>query len=285
MKKVGLVVHHRKTDAHRLALDIANWLLKKGVQPLISDDEKDIFPDCPYLTNNKEIISEAIFIIAFGGDGTILRVSRILQGREIPVLGVNLGKFGFLSEVEPDEIYHNLEKILKGAYITEDRILLDIFLRYNSEKKELLAINELVIGCGGQQRLLNFKVKINDEFFTTYSADGLIIATPTGSTAYSLSAGGPLIEPSNELMIMVPICPHSLFNRPIILSRIDEIEIYDFSPKDREQKVSYDGMNVYKGNNLSELKIKISEKKFKLITLGKQNYYSLLKKKLDIWSL
>ncbi len=284
MKKIGFVVHHQKKDAQKLAVQALNWLKERDIIPLISQEDADLFIDNSKSIVNKDLTKEAEMIIAFGGDGTILRTSRILRGKEIPLLGVNFGRFGFLSKVEPENLFDSLEKIISGDYFIEKRILLKAAVKYDQKKEEFLAINELVIGCGAQQRVMSFQVNINGKPFSKISADGLIIATPTGSTAYSLSAGGPLIEPTNKLLLLVPICPHTLFNRPIILNSGDKIEINNFEPKDREFKVSYDGRNIYKGDNLQIIKLETAKEMLNLISFGDHDFYSFLKRKLDTWN-
>ncbi|HCG99701.1 MAG TPA: NAD(+) kinase, partial [Actinobacteria bacterium] len=178
-------------------------------------------------------------VVVLGGDGTILRAVRMLKGAEIPVIGVNMGRVGFLSEVEPNELYPAMERLLSGDYMVDERMMLECKIHAGDCDDTFLALNEIAIERGHHQRMLEMDVYINDIMFSRYTANGLIFATPTGSTAYSFSAGGPVVSPENELILLAPVNPHSLFGRTMALSAKDTARVE--LAKDLEVIVGVDG--------------------------------------------
>ncbi|MBI5682812.1 MAG: NAD(+)/NADH kinase [Deltaproteobacteria bacterium] len=209
MKKVGIVTKLNKPKAKLLSRDITGWLTAKGIEVFV--DEESVKGTVA------EHINEIELMIVLGGDGTILHTVRIINGRKIPILGINLGSLGFLTEIPADEIYPVLEDVIKGRIETEERMMLSVNIRKNDgSSSEYTVLNDVVIR-GTIARLINIETSINKGHVTTYRADGLIIATPTGSTAYSLSAGGPILHPTIHSIILSPICPFTLTNSPIVI--------------------------------------------------------------------
>ncbi|HLB53483.1 MAG TPA: NAD(+)/NADH kinase, partial [Gemmatimonadales bacterium] len=164
-------------------------------------------------------------LVTLGGDGTLLRGARMLQGAPVPVLGVNLGRVGFLTEVELAEMYPAMERLIARDFRIDERMMLKCVVRVGDIEQEYLALNEVAIERGHHQRMLEMDVYINDILFSRYTADGLIFATPTGSTAYSFSAGGPIVSPANELILIAPVNPHSLFGRTMALGAQDVVRV------------------------------------------------------------
>ena len=219
--------------------------------------------------------------ITLGGDGTILRVAEQAAFTGVPVLGINLGSLGFLSEFESDEIYDALDKIIKGNYRIEKRLLLDITAPSLGKNKKFTAVNDCVLRYGPSGRVILLRLKVNGSTVADYIGDGLIVATPTGSTAYSLAAGGPIIHPGVAVFAVTPICPHTLSQRALVVSCDEElcIELPEYK-SNTDVMLSIDGQRNYKFAAGSEVTIKKSAKYLKLITDPKKGYFEILRKKL-----
>ncbi len=239
----------------------------------------------PYGADLNSVYKEADCAIILGGDGTIIHSARELAEYSIPILGINLGHLGFLAEVEKGDAVHTLKQVVKGHYSMQKRMMLDAHLCCDESTKKIgHALNDIVITRSRSlSRILRFKIYVNHTLVNAYSADGVIISTPTGSTAYNLSAGGPLLNPKDEMIIITPICPHSLYSRSIVLSKEDIVKIViaqDERLIDQDIMLTIDGQEgrVLKENE--EVLITKSKYYTSLITTGQNNYYELLRKKL-----
>lgn len=223
---------------------------------------------------------EVDFVIALGGDGTLLYTARLFAKMDVPIIAVNLGTFGFITEICRDEIYSSLDLLFKGDYEIENRIMLEVSVRRDDvDIATFYPLNEAVIGRKEITRLLTMPAKINNEYLCTYKADGLIISTPTGSTGYSLSANGPILLPKLENFIINPICPHSLASRPFILSKDDVVEI-SFSGSDIFPILTIDvqvGMELNPGDRVI---IKKAPYLTKLLLSSKRTFFQVLRDKL-----
>jgi NAD+ kinase len=217
--------------------------------------------------------------ITLGGDGTILKVAETAAAADVPVLGVNLGSLGFLSEFETHEVYDAIGDILKGRFKIEKRLLLDVFI--GKSKSGLNAVNDCVIRSGASGRVILLRLRVSGEPVADYVGDGLIIATPVGSTAYSLAAGGPIIHPGLPVMTVTPVCPHSLSQRPLVLSAAESliIEVPEYK-SNREVVLSVDGQRNFNIVPGMEVRVKKSARCLKLITDPRKGYYEILRKKL-----
>lgn len=212
------------------------------------------------------------FVFVIGGDGTILKTARFYAKYETPVFGINLGRLGFLSQSSKEEIENSVDKILNGDFVVEDRIML--------ESGDYTALNDFVIKGCDLGRTSRFSLKINNKAVCDYLADGVIVATPTGSTAYGLSAGGPVLTPALKAFVIVPICPHTLNARPIVVPDCEEITIC--TDKKMQYVLSTDGQELYEFAN--EIRIKKSRYNAKLVLLEGANFYSVLQNKLH-WAM
>ena len=222
--------------------------------------------------------------VVVGGDGTLLKVGRLLAPKNIPIIGINLGRLGFLVDISSSNLDHQLEQMLLGKYAVEPRTLLqaDVY-----RGKKLLgsegALNDVVVHVRNDVRMIEFDTKIDGDFVNTQRADGMVVSTPTGSTAYSLSAGGPILHPSLNAVTMVPICPHTLSHRPIVVSAESEIEILLCESRDVNARVSFDGqanLNLRAGDRII---IRQHPNKLLLIHPESYDYYQILRSKLG-WS-
>ncbi|WP_457560141.1 NAD(+)/NADH kinase [Caminibacter sp.] len=219
-----------------------------------------------------ELCKKADFLVALGGDGTLISVSRRAYKYDKPILGINAGNLGFLTDINPENIEDFLDKFLRGEYRIDERMVMEI----EYESNFLYAFNDAVITKDIISSMINIKVDTNESFLNTYRGDGLIIATPTGSTAYNLSAGGPIVYPLTEGFILTPICPHSLTQRPLILPSnfILEVEV-----KEKFGKLIIDGQEIY--DLKGKIKIKKAKKPAKLIHRIERNYFEVLREKLN----
>lgn len=281
IRKVGLIINCRRQQAIELAENLTKWLMERNIEVCLVEPEAIGKVSIP-LEYSQIRKGDQDIVIALGGDGTFLRAARITAPNRIPILGVNLGHLGFLSEVEEGAIYVDLEKVLAGQFIVDERMMLQTeLIRDNKVINRFYGLNDMVIHKGALSRLLRMKVFIGEECMGYYKADGIILASPTGSTAYSLSAGGPVVHPELEVMVLTPICPHSLNGRPTIIpaTRICTIEVINASS---EVLLTVDGQT---GFNLQDHDIiSVTQAPFKaaFIRIHPQRFFTLLRNKLGV---
>jgi NAD+ kinase len=234
--------------------------------------------------NQAEGMNNVDCAIVLGGDGTIINASRCFARQDIPFLGVNLGNLGFLAEVEAKDIFTTLERVLNNDYTIEKRMMLEASICHeDGTVVNRVALNDMVLGRTAISRMVGFSIYVNGDLVNNYSADGIIIATPTGSTAYNLSAGGPILAPTNEMIVITPICSHSLTSRSIVISGNDEVQItFEYNRKlwEDDLMLTIDGQQAVEISKNSVITIKKSSMHTKLIKLNGTNFYSLLRKKL-----
>lgn len=259
--------------------ELTHWLNKKDRQVIMDADTASIVgQDSSY--QRSEIPAHADLIIVLGGDGTLLSVARIAHPFNVPILAVNLGSLGFLTEVTLPDLYEVLEKVLNGQFDFEPRMLLYACLWRNGQKvEEYHVLNDVVINKGVLARIVNLEVRVNNQYMTSYRADGLIIATPTGSTAYSLSAGGPIMHPSMNALVLSPICPFTLTNRSIVIPDQSHIQVA-LATENENVRVTLDGQEGCDMVQGDVLEVKKTQTTIKLIQAPGKNYYQILRKKL-----
>ncbi|BBB32215.1 NAD+ kinase [Thermotomaculum hydrothermale] len=228
-----------------------------------------------------DFIDSVDLLLVLGGDGTLLSSVRLLEGEKIPILGVNLGSLGFLTIVQVDEFEEALTNTLNGNYQIDERLMLEgkIFDENGKVLVEEHVLNDVVVNKAALARIMDLRLMIDGDFVSDYKSDGLIISTPTGSTAYSLAAGGPIIFPSTNVLTITPICPHSLTNRPIVVCSNSEIEI-TLNKMHTDIFITFDGQKGYRFSSQHILKVKKSERKALLINPKLKNYFEVLKEKL-----
>lgn len=265
LQKVGIFYNKENQKANYLALTICKTLKLKGL-------------DATVLTT-EEYDSDVTFAMVLGGDGTILRTARFYAPFDVPILGINLGRLGFLSQAKSNQVDDAIDCVLNGKFLIEDRIML------SARNGEMNALNDFVIKGDGFSRTSRLYVHINDNIVCDYLADGIIISTPTGSTAYTLSAGGPILFPTLDAMVVVPICPHTMNARPIVIPSCEVIKVTSSQNKPL-LKISADGQNTLDLDANEDIEIKKSEYSAKLLLLNlqKNSFYSVLKEKLH-WGL
>lgn len=280
---VTIVAHTKKEAPVRILPALVGWLEDRGVDVALPLSEAAEF-GLEHLGRDQDSLFEGSgLVIVLGGDGTILRVARMLQRRLIPVFGVNLGNIGFLMRFTEDTLYVSLELVLAGNYLVEERTMLNVAIDYeNGESVLKLVLNEALISGEEFNRLIRLDVSINDNLFGRFALDGMIVATPTGATAYSFSAGGPIVSPLAELLLLTPICPHSLFNRTLVLAADDSVTITPTSRSATERvRVSLDG--VAEGGVIDKVTVTAAPEKFQFVTSDGPDFFANLRLKLRGW--
>lgn len=216
MKRVGIICKTGRAEPAEILKTLLPWLKRKGYEVFIDEETAALLGVEGYL--REQIPSLVDVIIVLGGDGTMLGVTRFIGDRAVPILGVNLGGLGFITEVNRDEMFDVIDEVLSGKCSTEERIMLTARVHRNgSSIADFTVLNDIVINKGALARIIELETYINTKYVSTFKSDGLIVATPTGSTAYSLAAGGPILYPTLNSIVLTPICPHTLTNRPIVL--------------------------------------------------------------------
>ena len=278
-KKIGVFCKPKAPSATDILGRLIPWLRKQNYHIFLDTGTAAIINETSSY-EKREISQQADLLIVLGGDGTLLSVARAAHPHNIPILAVNLGSLGFLAEISIDELYPTLENILAGKFEIENRMLLNACIWRNGEKVEdHNVLNDVVINKGAVARVISLQVLVNGQYMTSYRADGLIIATPTGSTAYSLSAGGPIIHPSMHTLVLSPICPFTLTNRSILIPDQSIIQVKLAAEYD-DVRVTLDGQEGYDMRAGDILEIKKTKTSLQLIRGPNKNYYQILRDKL-----
>jgi NAD+ kinase len=276
MNRIGIVAKRNKPEAATIANHLVEWLRTKKINvyhPTLSEgDWKSV--------GREEIPSDLEMIIVLGGDGTLLSVARQVWDKNIPILGVNLGGLGFLTEITLDELYPVLERVVRGDFeVNEREVLGAVVIRRGERIAEFIVLNDAVINKGALARIIDLETTINGEYLSTFRSDGLIISTPTGSTAYNLSAGGPIVFPSLHTIIITPICPHTLTIRPIIIP--DDVKIRALlKSRDEEVTLTLDGQQGFTLEFEDVVEVEKAEGHILLIKSPYRHYFELLREKL-----
>jgi NAD+ kinase len=279
LKRVGITSKPNKAEIGEIVPPLMGWLRERGIDVLIDQETAATLGSENGGASRAQIGGSVDLIIVLGGDGTFLATARALEGRPVPILAVNLGGLGFLTVVTRDEIYAALEAVLAGRFRLESRVQIEAsVIRDGLQLGPYVALNDVVLNKGAIARVLDFDVRADDQFISTYKADGLIVSTPTGSTAYSLAAGGPVIAPNVRAFIITPICAHTLTNRPIVLR--DNVTIEVAVKTDESVYVTVDGqvaIEVYAGDRVRMHKAASS---VEMIQALDKSYYDILRQKL-----
>ena len=283
LDSVGLIMNYKKEKTRETACRIIDWLNSKKVKVYIEGNKgKEIGKEelnCP----TEKFLKNVDLIISLGGDGTLLRAARLVAAEDIPVFGVNLGGLGFLTQIGIDDLEKSLEKLYRERYFLDERMMLNCTVKRREEEiKKFTALNDVVIGKGAFARIISLATYVNNDYVITYSADGLVVSTSTGSTAYSLSAGGPIVNPSINSIMLTPICPHTLSARPFIIGENDQVKI-KLESSEEKIMVTIDGQEGFVLKPKDEVIIKKSDHKARLITFKENSFYAILREKLR-WS-
>jgi NAD+ kinase len=283
--RIGVVAkHHLRQAAPHLA-DITVWLKANGLQAVFETATAALCaPTCDWPVLDKDaLVRDVDIVLILGGDGTLLGMAdRIGEaGLSIPILGVNFGSLGFLTEVTLPELYHALEATVSGRAHIEERLMLrSTTIRSSAPFETHIALNDVVVTKTARSRLIDLSVSVGDEFVTRVKGDGLIIATATGSTAYNLAAGGPIMHPAVDALVITPIAPHTLSNRPIVIPASSAVRVQPLMDDRDEVFVTFDGQSGYQLQAGDELHIGPAEKPLRLIRPSTRSYFEVLREKL-----
>jgi NAD+ kinase len=278
MKKIGIICKQEREDTQEILRDLVPWLKRRDCEIFVDIETASKLDIKGYL--RAEIPSLVDVVLVLGGDGTMLSVSRLVANKDVPILGVNLGSMGFITEINKEEIYDALERMLSNLGALEERLMLRAQVYRDGKKaSEFTVLNDVVINKGALARIIDLETYINDKYVTTYKSDGLIISTPTGSTAYSLSAGGPILYPTLECIVLTPICSHTLTNRPIVLPDDFEIKVV-LKTLSEDVYLTIDGQVGFSLRMDDTIVVVKSGQKTKLLLPIERDYFDILRTKL-----
>jgi len=278
-RRIGIVGYSRyealEATLERLLEFAANAGMEVFLEPELIRGDGRVQPFLPEITPSLDLL------VTLGGDGTLLRGARMVAPHGIPVLGINLGRLGFLTSISPEEMEEGLRAIIEGRISLDERMVLQVEARAADGRKhgEFLALNDVVLHRGGVARMVRMRMHANGEEIATYSADGIILSTPTGSTAYSLSAGGPIVTPAVDCIIATPICPHTLAVRPLVLPAAETVSVDVLSPKE-DLILTIDGQaaaNLRPGDHLVVCRAQLP---LRLVRFPGQTFFSTLRRKM-----
>ena len=278
MNTIGILSKPHLSNIQSDLNQLLQWLKDREKKVLLDLPVSESLPDVVQSTRT-QIAQEADLLISLGGDGTMLGAARLVEHRSLPILGVNMGGLGFLTETTIDDLYVSLEKVFAGDYRLDQRLMLQVGLYHQGKRmSEATVLNDVVIAKGPLARMISTQISINQTFMTNIRGDGLIIATPTGSTAYSLSAGGPILDPSLEVLLINPVCPHTLSHRPFLTPSQGSIEVA--LTNHQKAMVTLDGQIGLEMNPGDTVEIQASEHRAQLIRFPGRSNYDVLRNKL-----
>jgi len=280
-KTIAIVAKPHAHNIPQVLSETCDWLLKRGLNVRVDEQVAHMVLSTVEGMPREHILNGADMVIVFGGDGTLISVARIAPELSIPILGVNVGALGFLTELTLDELFSSLSEIFEGKFMLEERIAIRARVSSGERKaKTVFAVNDFVINKSAIARMIDIRTYVDDSFVAKYRGDGLIISTPTGSTAYSLAAGGPILQPTTNVLVLSPICPHTLTNRPIVVPDSVVIKTQVLS-KGQEVTLTIDGQEAIPLFDGDEILVFKAMEKLRLIQVLKSDYYSILRKKLS----
>jgi len=283
IKRIGIVLKPHQPDALKTLCELTQWLSQRGIElvggPEIERERVEHETGCSVTEVDKERLAESVdLILVLGGDGTMIATARLMGDQEVPVLGVNYGGLGYLAEFRIEELYTGLESILSGNYRLDKRVMLHVDLEDGNSKTNRV-LNDVVINKSALARIIEIDVFLDKLFVNSFRADGLIVSTPTGSTAYNLSAGGPVVFPSMNAIVITPICPFTLSNRPIVVPDDAVIELL-LKTEQEEVALTLDGQVGFPLKVNDRVVIRKSNTTFNLVQPSNRNYFDVLRDKL-----
>ncbi|MGH7206669.1 MAG: NAD(+)/NADH kinase [Nitrospiraceae bacterium] len=279
MKTIGILTKPKFPDIKHILKDLVAWLRERQKEVVLDAKTAALIGEgTNYQKTQIAALSDMVLVL--GGDGTMLNAARLVEERNVPILGVNMGGLGFLTEVSLEQLYPTLEKVFAKEFVLEERLMLCARIhRHGEHMANATVLNDVVISKGTLARMIEIQISIDGQFVTNLRGDGLIVSTPTGSTAYSLSAGGPIIAPSVQALILTPICPHTLTHRPLLISSGVAVEV-TLTSKDEGAMATFDGqvgVAITQGDTVT---VRTSDHRTHLIRFPDRTYYDVLRRKL-----
>ena len=278
-KSIGILTKPKFPEVKATVQAVVNWLRDRKIDVILDSTSATLLDERGGVQKT-QLAQKADVLLILGGDGTMLNAARLAGERGIPILGVNMGGLGFLTEVRLEHLYPSLERVFANEYVLDERLMIDTHIHRHGEKvAQGIVLNDVVVSKGTLARMIELKIAIQGHVVTNLRGDGLIVSTPTGSTAYSLSAGGPIINPAVRSLILTPICPHTLTHRPLIVPEDVEIDV-TLTSKDEGAMATLDGQVGVALTQGDTVVLKVSEQRTKLIRFPESNYYEVLREKL-----
>jgi NAD+ kinase len=280
MMRVGIAVKHDAPQAPAVLTRLVSWLIQRGLWVALEKEAVGLVPGCPAAAVRKEDLPAQVdVVIVLGGDGTLLSMARAVGDLGVPILGVNLGGLGFLTATTLEEMFSAVAALLAGELEVEERMMLAARVRRRGEAVfEHVALNDVVILKSAMSRIINLAVSVEGRYATAYRADGLIISTPTGSTAYSLSAGGPIVFPGMDAIVITPVCSHTLTNRPIVLPGTHRLEVTLQTAQ--QVMVTLDGQVGIDLEESDTVEVWQASARIRLVRVPQKDFFSVLRTKL-----
>jgi NAD+ kinase len=283
--RVGLAAKRGLTAASTVLAELAGWLDARGIRPVFETDTARLagLPIGRPTSSREALPADCDLIVVLGGDGTLIGVADLIAraGTDVPILGVNFGSLGFLTEITLPELFDALEATLDGSADIESRAMLAAHtVRDGAPFAGHVVLNDIVITKGAMSRIIEIAVLVGNEAVTRFRADGLIVASPTGSTAYNLAAGGPIVHPAVDAMLLTPIAPHTLTNRPVVIPAASEIHVRPVMEADDEVFVTFDGQSGFPLRPGDLVSIRRAERPLRIIKSAQRTYFELLREKL-----
>lgn len=280
LKKIALIPNPTKSGAYEASLKAIALLKSFGGEILMTADLSEMYQanDISFFTSHEMLTAECDAVVTIGGDGTIIHAAKHAAKYQKPLLGINMGRLGFVAELEPNEL-SELKRLFTGDYTTEKRQMLRVVLEAADGKRSFFALNDAVISRGSTTKIIDLDVWLKKSYICHYRSDGLIISTPTGSSAYALSAGGPVIEPSMSCILMTPICSHSLFSKPVLFNPSSKILVRADAGEDTDLTLTIDGESTIPITADDTVAITTADIYTELIVLKDKNFYRVLNDK------
>jgi NAD+ kinase len=283
IKRIGIISKPKKAEIREVVLSLVQWLRERQIEVFIDKETGALLESAEKAMTRNEMPGQVDLLVVLGGDGTLLAAARALNRKPVPILAVNLGGLGFLTVITREELYPTLTAVLAGNFRTERRVQIEgELVRADEVISSFLALNDVVLNKGAIARILDFDVLVNGRFISTFKSDGLIVSTPTGSTAYSLAAGGPIVTPAVEAFVVTPICAHTLTNRPLVLPDSVQIEVVVKSQREAAY-LTVDGQVGIATHSEDAVRLKKASSSVELIQPPAKDYFEILRQKLK-WS-
>ncbi|MFQ5898312.1 MAG: NAD(+)/NADH kinase [Candidatus Methylomirabilia bacterium] len=280
MKRIGIVAKTDWPEAREVVPRLAEWLAVQGKQVILEKETAPLVPAASSAVGKSDLPPQVDLLVVLGGDGTLLSVARLVGDLGVPILGVNLGGLGFLTATTLEELFAALERVFAGQMLLEERMMLAARVhRQGARVAEYVALNDVVITKSAMSRIVKLAVAVAGQAATDYRADGLIISTPTGSTAYGLSAGGPIVYPTMDAIVLTPICSHTLTNRPIVLPPTVTVEI-TLLTEHQDVMLTLDGQEGIALTTRDTVEVRQAAPRIRLVRFPQTHFFSVLRDKL-----
>ncbi len=278
--RVGIISKPKKTEIREIVPPLLEWLGERNIEAFIDKETGAIMQTSERCLTRNEMPGQVDLLIVLGGDGTLLATARALNRKPVPILAVNLGGLGFLTEVTREELFPTLEMFLECTHCTDRRVQIEgELVRADEVITSFLALNDVVLNKGAIARILDFEVRVDGQLVSTYKSDGLIVSTPTGSTGYSLSAGGPILTPNVEAFLITPICAHTLTHRPLVIPDTVKIEIAVKSQREAAY-LTVDGQVGIAAHSEDLVRLRKASSFVELVQSPSKQYFEILRQKL-----